>query len=117
MITIHIIVHDAARAAEWYAAVFGAEERGRITLPDGRLIELELWFGTSRMMLADEFPEHGALSPKTTGSASAVFSDRVSVSATMTGWRGPREASHWRRSSGVRNSVSSVATRSSIPWL
>ena len=53
--------------------MFGAEERGRITLPDGRLIELELWFGTSRMMLADEFPEHGALSPKTTGSASAVF--------------------------------------------
>lgn len=73
MITIHIIVRDAARAAEWYATVFGAEERGRIILPDGRLIELELWFGTSRMMLADEFPEHRALSPRTTGGSSAVF--------------------------------------------
>ncbi len=73
MITIHIIVPDAARAAEWYATVLGAEERGRIILPDGRLIELELWFGTSRVMLADEFPEHGALSPKTTGGTSAVF--------------------------------------------
>jgi PhnB protein len=73
MITIHIIVQNAARAAEWYTTVFGAEERSRITLPDGRLIELELRFGTSRMMLADEFPEHGALSPRTTGATSAVF--------------------------------------------
>lgn len=73
MITTHIIVQDAARAAEWYATVFDAEERGRLTLPDGRLIELELWFGPSRMMVADEFPEHGALSPKTTGCTSAVF--------------------------------------------
>jgi PhnB protein len=73
MITTHIIVNGAARAADWYRTVFGAEERGRITLPDGRLIEVELWFGSSRMMLADEFPEHDALSPKTTGRASAVF--------------------------------------------
>jgi PhnB protein len=73
MITIHIIVRNAARAAEWYSTVFGAEERGRIILPDGRLIELELWFGSSRMMLSDEFPEHRALSPRTTGGSSAVF--------------------------------------------
>jgi PhnB protein len=73
MITTHIIVKDAARAAEWYARAFGAEERGRITLPGGRLIELELRFGASRVMLADEFPEHGALSPRTTGCTSAVF--------------------------------------------
>jgi PhnB protein len=73
VITTHIIVRDAARAAEWYKAVLRAEERGRITLPDGRLIELELWFGPSRVMVADEFPEHGALSPATTGCTSAVF--------------------------------------------
>jgi PhnB protein len=63
----------AGRAAEWYAQVFGAEEHKRITLPDGRLIDVELWFGTSRVVLADEFPEHNALSPKTSGCASAVF--------------------------------------------
>ena len=38
-------------------------------------------------------------------------------SATITGWRALLEASHWRRSSGVRSSVSSVARRSSMPWL
>jgi PhnB protein len=73
MITTHIIVADATRAAEWYTSVLGAEERSRITLPDGRLIHLELWFGPSAVMVADEFPEHDALSPKTTGCTSAVL--------------------------------------------
>lgn len=73
MITTHVIVVGAARAAEWYAQVLGAEERSRITLPDGRLIDVQLSFGNSRMVLADEFPEHGALSPSTTGCSSAVF--------------------------------------------
>jgi PhnB protein len=73
MITIHIIVPDATRAAEWYATVLGAEEKSRITLPDGRLIHVELWFGPSVVMLADEFPEHEALSPATTGCTSAVL--------------------------------------------
>jgi PhnB protein len=53
--------------------VLGAEERQRITLPDGRLIDVELWFGPSKVVLADEFPEHDARSPKATGCSSAVF--------------------------------------------
>ncbi len=73
MITTHIIVAGADRAAQWYATVLGAEERSRITLPDGHLIHLELWFGPSAVMVADEFPEHGALSPATTGCTSAVL--------------------------------------------
>lgn len=72
-ITIHIIVGRAGRAAEWYSDVLGAEERSRVTLPDGRLVHLELWFGSSVLMVADEFPEHGALSPNTTGCTSAVL--------------------------------------------
>src|SRR5438045_9286110 len=73
MITTHIIVAGAARAAQWYTTVLGAKERSRITLPDGRLIHLELWFGPSAMRVADEFPEQGALSPATTGCTSAVL--------------------------------------------
>jgi len=73
MITNHIIVDGAARAIDWYTTVLGAEERDRISLPDGRLIDVELSFGSSRVVLADEFPEHDALSPKTTGCTSAVF--------------------------------------------
>jgi PhnB protein len=73
MITTHIIVAGGARAAQWYTTVLGAEEKSRITLPDGRLLHLELWFGPSVVMVADEFPEHGALSPATTGCTSAVL--------------------------------------------
>jgi len=72
-ITVHIVVAGAAQAAEWYSDVLGAEERSRVVLPDGRLIHLELWFGSSAVMVADEFPEHGALSPTTTGCTSAVL--------------------------------------------
>jgi PhnB protein len=73
VIATHIIVEDAGRAAHWYVAVLGAEERQRVTLPDGRLIDVELWFGPSKVVLADEFPEHDARSPKATGCSSAVF--------------------------------------------
>jgi PhnB protein len=73
MITNHIIVHDAAGAAEWYSAVLGAQEEHRITLADGRLIDLQMRFGQSKVVLADEFPEHNALSPTTAGGSSPVF--------------------------------------------
>jgi uncharacterized glyoxalase superfamily protein PhnB len=63
MLTTHIIVDGAARAAAWYAEALGAVERERITLPDGRLINVVLELGGSTMVLADPFPEHGARPP------------------------------------------------------
>ena len=60
-ITIHMIVAGADRAAAWYRDVLGASEHDRITLPDGRLIHVELHLDGSVLMLADEFPEHGAV--------------------------------------------------------
>jgi PhnB protein len=62
-ITIHMIVSGADRASRWYQDVFDAHEHGRITLPDGRLIHVALHVGDAALMLADEFPEHGALIP------------------------------------------------------
>jgi PhnB protein len=72
-ITPHIVVGDAARAADWYAAVFGAEERGRLEVPGGKLMQVELWFGDSAVMLADEFPEMGVLSPLSVGGTATVL--------------------------------------------
>jgi len=60
MITLHIIVGDADAASAWYQNVFGAIERSRIVLPDGKLIHVEIDLDGSSMMLADEFPDHGA---------------------------------------------------------
>jgi uncharacterized glyoxalase superfamily protein PhnB len=73
MITIHMIADGADRASRWYQDTFGAVERSRIELPDGRLIHVELELSGSALMLADEFPEHNALSPATTGEISATF--------------------------------------------
>ena len=72
-ITAHIVVRDAARAAEWYQRAFGAAERDRIPVPGGKLMSLELRFGDSSLMLADEFPELGVLSPQSIGGTATVL--------------------------------------------
>ncbi len=69
MITIHMLVHDADSASLWYQRVFGASELSRLPLPDGRLIHVEMMFDGFSLMLANEFPEHGAMAP-TPGSTS-----------------------------------------------
>jgi len=63
-VTPHIVVREAAAASEWYQRAFGAEERGRVPVPGGRFMQIELRFGESTVMLADEFPELGASSPR-----------------------------------------------------
>ncbi len=62
-ITSHIVVREAGRAAEWYGRAFGAEIGRRIQVPGGRFMQIELRFGDSQVMIADEFPEMGAVSP------------------------------------------------------
>jgi PhnB protein len=76
-VTPHIVVRDAARAAAWYADALGAEERGRIAVPGGKLMQVELWFGESQVMLADEFPELDVLSPLAIGGTATVLHLRV----------------------------------------
>jgi PhnB protein len=70
-ITAHIIVRDAARAADWYAQALGAEVGTRIRVPDGRYMQIQLLLGDSQVMIADEFPEMGAISPQTLGAPTA----------------------------------------------
>jgi PhnB protein len=72
-VTPHIVVRGAARAAEWYARALGAEERARLGLPNGKLMYVELWFGDSPVMVADEFPEFDIRSPQTVGGTSTVL--------------------------------------------
>ena len=72
-ITPHIVVSDAAAATDWYKQVLGAEERSRIEVPGGKLMQVELWLGDSAVMLADEFPELGVLSPLSVGGTATVL--------------------------------------------
>jgi PhnB protein len=66
-ITPFLTVRDAARAIEFYKQAFGAEERGVMKAPDGKVMHAELKIGDSLIMLSDEFPEYGALSPQSIG--------------------------------------------------
>jgi PhnB protein len=66
-IVCHIVVRGAEKAADWYARALGAETGRRIRVPDGRFMQIELRFGESHVMIADEFPEMGAVSPLTLG--------------------------------------------------
>src|SRR5215216_5734651 len=79
-ITPHLVCRDADRAARWYGEALGAEERGRVPVPDGRFMQIELRFGDSPVMIADEFPEMGVVSPLSLGGqygALAIQTDDV----------------------------------------
>jgi len=66
-LTPFLTVRDAARAVEFYKQAFGAVERGVAKDPDGKVMHAELKIGDSIIMLSDEYPEFGALSPESIG--------------------------------------------------
>jgi len=68
-ITPYMTVRDAARAIEFYKQAFGAIEKGVMKGPGDKIVHAELRIGDSILMLGDEFPEMGALSPQSTGGA------------------------------------------------
>jgi PhnB protein len=72
-ISAHIVVQGAERAATFYARAFGARELDRIPVPDGRLMSIQLEFGSSVLHLADEFPEMGVLAPPSIGGTATVL--------------------------------------------
>ena len=72
-ISAHIVVPDAAAAADWYARAFGAEEQSRIPLPGGKVMTVELRIGDSLVHAASEFPDFGIVSPLTIGGTATVL--------------------------------------------
>ncbi|WCB91538.1 hypothetical protein DSM104299_00209 [Baekduia alba] len=72
-LTAHIVVQGPARAAEFCAGAFGAEEVSRIPTPDGWLMSVRLRVGDGELHQADEFPEMGVLVPPTIGGTPIVL--------------------------------------------
>jgi len=67
-ITPSLTIRDAARAIEFYKQAFGAKQRGDVAKgPDGKVMHAELMIGDSVIMLVDEMPEWGSLSPQSSG--------------------------------------------------
>jgi uncharacterized glyoxalase superfamily protein PhnB len=63
-ITPHLVVAGAADAIEFYKKAFGATEMIRIPGPNGKLMHAAVQINGAMVMLVDENPQWGALSPK-----------------------------------------------------
>jgi PhnB protein len=62
---------DAARAIEFYKAVFGATEVMRAPSPEGKIMHAELRIGDSIIFMNDEFP--GVAEAPTPGVTSSIY--------------------------------------------
>lgn len=93
-VTPYLIVKDAARAIDFYKAAFDASELVRMPDPTGKVMHAELKIGNSMIMMADECPEMGAVSPESLGGTpvgmalyvedvDARFSKAVAAGATV----------------------------------
>jgi PhnB protein len=71
--TPYLIIKGAARAIEFYKQVFGATERCRLAMPDGKIGHAEIQIGDSVIMLADGCPEMGAKDPEAYGGSPVML--------------------------------------------
>ena len=66
-VTPALTVKHGAEAIEFYKRAFGAQEVMRMNNPDGKIMHAEIKVGDSRIMLNDEMPDMGCLSPASVG--------------------------------------------------
>lgn len=66
-LTPFLTCRDAAKAIDFYKKAFGATERGVMKGLDGKVMHAELQIGDSIIMLSDEYPEMGSVSPQAIG--------------------------------------------------
>jgi PhnB protein len=95
-VTPHIVVRDVVKAIAFYEAAFGAENVHVMFMPDGKTVmHAQIQIGSSPVMLAEECPEWGSMSPLSLGKtpvtlhlyvkdADATFAKAVKAGATPT---------------------------------
>ena len=90
-----LIVDGATEAIDFYKRAFGANDRGVMSGPDGKVAHAELQIGDSVLMLADPFPMQNAKAPTELGGTTvsifmyvedvdAVFKQAIDAGATST---------------------------------
>lgn len=65
-VTAHLVCKGAGEAMDFYAKAFGAKDRGRMTAGDV-VVHGEMKIGDAIVMLGEESPDMGALSPLAIG--------------------------------------------------
>lgn len=77
-ITAYISVRNAAAALAFYVEAFDAVEISRLVSDeDGRIGHSEIEIGSSRLMIADEYPEIDSVGPETRGGPTCSFTIEV----------------------------------------
>jgi PhnB protein len=109
---VYLCVRGGEAAIGFYTRVFGAREITRMTDDTGRIAHAELQLGPTVLMLADEHPEYGVLSPLAfTGSGVTVHlhvddvdtMTRAAAEAGAVILREPADQPHGERQSRFRD--------------
>jgi len=109
-LTPYLAVAGAAAAIDWYREVLGAIETTRFVGDDGRVGHAEMTIGTSRIMLADEFPEIDVVGPRSVGGTTVALHLEVvdvdytyerAVAAGAEGQRPPADQGHGNRNATI----------------
>jgi PhnB protein len=69
----YLSIRGAAQAIDFYKKSFGAEEVMRMPMPDGKIAHAEIKIGDAHVMLAEEAPQYGHLSPQAIGGSPVMI--------------------------------------------
>ena len=95
-LTPYLVIKGASEAIEFYKKAFGAVEIVRMPGPGGKIMHAEVKIGNSMLMLADENPERGHLSPASRGgntSSVMLYTDDVDATFKKAIAAGAKQAS------------------------
>jgi PhnB protein len=73
----YLTLQNAAAAIDFYKRAFGATENMRLTTPEGKIMHAEIQIGNAPILLADEFPQYGAIAPQSLGGSPVKMHLRV----------------------------------------
>ncbi|MBM3660292.1 MAG: VOC family protein [Actinobacteria bacterium] len=86
-VTTYLCVEGAADALDFYRRAFGAEELYRLTMDNGAIGHAEMRIGETTLMISDEWPEGGVVSPlRQEGSSTSLALTVDSVDALDALW-------------------------------
>lgn len=109
-LTPYLSVHDAAAAIDFYVNAFGGVEDYRVVGDDGKVGHAEITFGAVKIMLADEYPDWGSISPRTVGGTPVTLHLEVpdcdaiyeaALAGGSEGDRPPSDQSHGSRTASL----------------
>ena len=109
-VTPQLTIDNCAQAIDWYKRALGAEDMGRATGPDGKIMHAEIRIGESRIMVNDAIM--GGKDPKALGGSpasmwiyvedcDALFNKAIAAGAKAHGPMGALADQFWGDRSGT----------------